>query len=271
MAQFLRQIAVEFGQEGQQGTRVEGLRVDFRVEMSLTGTPNRARIVIHNLARSASEQLSAGARPRVRLLAGYDGQERLVFQGAPLRNGVRRQRQGTSYLTVIEAQDGRRGLAQGWVSRSWAAGTSYAAVLDEAIDQTGLGRGRVVPPSGQYPEGLVLDAPARDVLEQLAAASGSDWFVRDGAVYFQPEGEATGETAIRYSAEGRNLLGTPETTEQGHVRFTGLLDPTLRPGMLVQLDPSEGPSGTFVVRDLVFTGSQWDSAFTVEVTAVPRR
>lgn len=286
---FRRQVLLQFGPPGAAAARSFGdLRLSFRVELARAGRPCTAKIEVYNLSNTSIDILRA-PDSRVQLLAGYDVPQ-MIFEGNPTRNGVVSRRRGVDTVVTIEAQSGGRALSTTHVRVSFATEVTLSQVYAAIVPQLGLGSGVVRLPTGaadiRFPHGLTIDAPARDVLTRLAAASSSDWFIHDGALNFLPRGEDTGQTAIVFSSANGNLIGSPAPKTgpapaaagstatpkwgAGAIEFTGLLDPAVRPGRLVQVE-SPDLKGLYIARDVVFEGdSGWENKFYVTVTAEPR-
>lgn len=265
MSLFGRQVVVQFGQPGEKGRSYTGLRVRFRVDMNRGGSPNKALIDVWNLGDEAVALLQEPGVV-VRLLAGYDV-PRLLFAGDPIKNGVRSQRQGPDRILHVEAADGLRAYQTARVNVSFATETTLEQVLDEVATQLGLPLGSIRYESDlRFPHGITLVGAAREVLDRLAVATETEWSIRDGTLQIVGRDSDTGETAIRVSsAKGfRNLIGAPTRTDKG-VEVTTLLDPSIRPGRVVQLE-SEQFNGLYVVRDVRFEGDSgerpWYTVFT---------
>jgi hypothetical protein len=183
---------------------------------------------------------------------------------------VRLDRKGPDRVLKLELKDGGAAWQESRVNVSYATSTTAQQVYDAVMAQMGLAAGTVrVPPDIVFPQGIVLNGPARDVLDRLAAAAGSEWFIRDGAVQFIGTGEDTGETAIVFSAKAGNLIGSPTPKDDG-VEIKALLAPSLRPGKPFQLESADY-NGLYVAGDVNFRGdSGWSQEFYVTATGTPR-
>ena len=268
MSLFKRQVFLQIGPAGEVGKSFAGFRIGFTVKMSASSTPNTATLEAYNL-NDATLALAQRSDCVVRLLAGYDV-PRLLFQGNPVKDGVRKERKGVDNVLTIEASDGGKAYKEARVSVGFATATTLRQVFDAVAVQTGLPSGTIrIPENVSFPHGITLAGNARDVLDRLALASGSQWFVRDGALQFVGVGEDTGEQAIVFSSAAGNLIGSP-TKKDGGVSVKALLAPTLRPGKVFKVE-SRDLSGFYTATDVEFTGdSGFDSPFYVVAVGKPR-
>ncbi len=255
MALFDRQVILEIGQPGQPGKQFRDLRISFTVDMSRSRNPNTSTIEAYNLnERSIAAAQRDGAV--VRLLAGYDV-PRLIFQGEAVKNGVWSEQQGPDRVLHFEGQDGGSRYRAARVDVTFSTATTLGQVLDAVTAQLGLPLGTIrVDRTIQFPQGVALRGPARDVLDRIAAAQDQDWFVRDGALQIVPRNGATGETVVELSAARGNLIGSPRAKDNG-IEVTDLLEPSLRPGRRFVVH-SKNFNGIYIAHDVRFRG---DSGF----------
>ncbi len=267
---FNRRVAVQFGLPGDDGLRIEGLRVSFRVEHTAERAPSKASIEIYNLSKTTRGRISAPGAT-VSLFVGYSPTPRLVFTGKPVRGGVQLQTKGPDRVLRIDATDGGLAFASNVLVLSYVANTPVQRLLTDILAATGWGRGFVAPIPGTFPSGttLLIGRPA-ELMDNLAARIAADWFVRDNALYVVPRGQTVpGEAAYVVSSTLGNLIGVPVGTKEG-VRVRTLIDASLRPGRLVSLRSASVPDGTYAVRDAVFTGdSGYDANYYVDLVCRP--
>lgn len=267
MSLFGRQVSLQIGQAGTTGRSITGLSARFRVSMSRSTEPNRATIIVTNLAPTSRALLQEDGCV-VQLIAGYDV-PRMLFQGNPVKGGVRSERRGPDRITTIEAEDGGREIREAFISVSFATETTLRQVLDEVGSQLGLPEGTIrVDTSYRFPHGVSLQGQVSDVLDRVAQISGAGWFIRDGTLQIVADDEDTGETAVVFSVDQGNLIGSPTPTDDG-IEIVGLLEPSIRPGRLFQVQ-SEDYDGVYIADEVEFVGGVRDSAFYVKVRGVPR-
>lgn len=268
---FGRRVSIEFGLEGASGRRISDLRVGFKVQHKLGPTPSTATVRIYNLAQ-ASVSLLQAPRAVLRLFVGYEPLEKLVFAGNPIKNGIDLKVEGADRILEVDASDGGRAYAETMISVSYSTPTTFGQVLELVLAQTQWARGTIlVPEALSFPHGIVLHGRPSDVMRRLAAAVpplGADWYVRDGALYVLPKGQSTPEVAPLISSAQGNLIGSPASTKGG-IKVRALIDATMRPGRAFVLE-SLGHSGTYVARDVTFTGdSGFERDFYMDLVAKP--
>jgi len=267
-ALYGRTVVVELGPEGGRGTRIEGLRVHFRIEHSSAPEPNRGVVELYNPAPTTIA-LARAPRSLVRVLAGYNNVERQIGQGEPVRNGVAVRTQGPDRVLRIEFADGGRAYASTLLNLSWSTSTTFAQLVDQVLVATRWARGPITADlSGTLPYGGHFVGRPRELLDRicpLLRPRGAIWHVRDGALVITPRGGSTPESVPLISSASGNLVGSPGPTETG-VQLVALLDDSVRPGRRVQLQ-SRDYSGTFTVTDATFVGdSGFETPFYVEAT-----
>ena len=263
-----RQVILEFGAPGEQGRRFRDLSISFRVSMTQTATPNEAVIVARNLSADSVALLQRNDVV-VRLHVGYDA-PRLIFQGEPVRDGVEERYDGVDRVLELQCQDGGRVYRASRVSLSYATTTRVGQAFDDVADALGLPLGVVqIDRDIDLGPGLVLRGPAREVLDQLADASGARWSIIDGTLNVLVRGEALTETAVVFSERQGNLIGGP-ARKDGGVEVRGLIAPSLRPGKPFRVE-SAFVSGDYVATEVEFEGGLREPNFYVIARGRPRR
>jgi hypothetical protein len=261
---FGRVVRVEVGLAGQQGRSWEGLRVGFNVKKTSKGTPNKADISIYNLTSDSSAACQV-EHAMVRLWAGYKAPG-MIFQGDIDR--CNRVIEKTEAITKIEAADGGRAFRAGWISKTYAAGTSSTQILAE------LSAASAIPvahqsalPVVQITQSLTLNGPVRDCMETLCRAVEAEWSIQDGGMIILLPGQTTPEASVLISPES-GLVGSPTRTKHG-VELTSLLQPTIYPGRRFQLQSREF-KGVYKAKEVEHVGdSGWETDFYTKIVAVP--
>lgn len=268
---FIRSVVVEAGPPGQKGQRYEGLRTSFHIEHKGGGAPSRGRIELYNAGEQALPYLRPRAN-RVLLKVGYDGDERLLFRGNPLRDGVELRSSGDGDRVItIEASDGGAGFDQ-HIIRSYATSVWTGALLDEILSSTGWDQGQWDIPNVPMSTGpLQIYHRPDEILDRIGEVllgtdpRGYDWQVTDNALHIIRRGGQRAGKAVLISQREGNLIGTPTATRKG-CRVRALIDATLRPLHAIQVQ-SDLVNGFFTVTDVTFSGDNWSHEFYMDITA----
>jgi len=272
MSEYMRSVTLDIGTEGSTGRRFQGFRISASVDMDQTSAPHKALIRAYNLPRDTMGVLVA-PEGVVRLYAGYSAPLQ-IFRGSPVRDGVRETQQGVDRILEIEAQDGGRQLKRSRVNLSFSTPTTLQQAWDAVSAEVGIPLGTVrlgALATAQLTQGVMLNGPARDVMDRLADSLGVLWYVSDGALQVISADDDFGTTAIVFSSTSGNLIGSPEPTDNG-IEMVGLLAPGMRPGQPFRIQGTERHDGDYVAQRVVFSlDSGWERDFYVTIRGRTRR
>jgi hypothetical protein len=256
MSLYGRSVVLEVGVPGQEGLRIDELRITFDVEHKISSDPATARITVYNPTRETIAAFQAEG-VLVRLAAGY-GFPVQIFQGSPVAGKVTATKRGPDRVLQITAQDGGRELLETQLDISYARPVSLAELVEVARSALAVPRGVsvTIDETVTFPS-YAFSGDARVLLDRLAEVSGAYWHIRDGALTFVSTTGDTGETAAKYSSEAGNLVGSPARKSDQLIEVVALLDASMRPGrpFVVQ---SADLSGIYVAQVVRFSG---DSGF----------
>ena len=233
--QYIRQCKLIVSGGGS-GIDLSQLRIVFSVKKEDAETPNKANIRIYNLARDTAKRIKEEF-DHVTLEAGYKVNSGVIFDGNIIQ--VRYGREGgTETFVDIEAGDGDEAYNFATISKTLAAGSTQAQQIDAASEpMTGKGvqRGFTCEmPQEALPRGKVMYGMARDYLRRSAQTTGSTWSVQDGKLQFVKLTDTLPGKAVLLNSK-TGMIGAPEK-DDGGLRVTCLLNPTLRIGGKVKLD-----------------------------------
>lgn len=278
--QFNRKVTVRVGRAGEEGKEFEGLRISFQVSKTLEIAPNPASIIIYNLSEE-SRTFVRQPRNRVVLTAGYEGSEKVIYQGDVASVVDKRDR--ADWATLINAGDGESSYQNTIVDRSFGPGAKVGPILDQLIEATGLVKGFVTSTfkkTDEYPNGLSLSGFARDHLTEILNKQNLTWSVQDNAIQVLGRGEFTQSEVVVISPE-TGLVGSPQRktvvrpdlvkplngkVQESGVNFIALLNPNLVPGRRVQV-VSRQLNGVFVVQKVTHRGDTHENDYYSEVEA----
>lgn len=310
---FRRKVTVTVGEPGEQGREVSslnadntpGVSIDFRVNHARREQPSRATLRLYNVTdetAAAFESLTT----LVRLSAGHTSRGLgVLFEGNPVRGGVRFSKQGSERVLTVECQDGGRRYRIGRVSLNFDRDTPAAEALAEIVRQTGYPKGKDdLETALPLVRGWAFEGFARDALNELCGLTGRKWFVRDGRLYVLDPRADTGEKAVSITAEDGNLVGSPNrvlldqtvrvtqpTKKPGllggllgasstatsvprnvslsGIEVTSLLVPEMRPGRVFFVE-SERFRGYWTAKEVQHHGTSYEGAFHTVIKGLPR-
>jgi hypothetical protein len=258
---------------GQQ-LEITDLRIKFKVERSLTRTPNQADLYIYNLAESTRADLET--KPlAVQIEAGYDGESRLLFDG-DLRFGMSEQ-EGATWSTLLQLGDGDRTYVNARVNRSYRDGTTVRTVLKDAAQSMGfeLPKRLANNPAldAQFRTGEASHGFARDALTRLLAPFGYHWSIQNGQLEVLRDEEVSSTLAILVDKD-HGMIGTPKfgapprSGKPPHVTVKMQLNPEVFPGCLIKL-ASQAKTGFFRAEKVRHRGDTHGPEWLTEVEIRP--
>lgn len=268
-----------------------GLRVQFRVERSLTQTPDSAQITIWNLSperrtaiSSAFSELGVSA---VQLSLGFDGIIRPFFRG-DMRQIADDQASGGDSAFVIEADDGGESIEDVTVRLS-TRGMTPSIMVDVALAFIAQGGavarvpplpGRVIvkdpsvnaflaatPQAAQIYTAVSI-GKASDLITQAARIAGCRWWIRDDTLFFGKLGLPT-TPQLATVLDTNSILGRPSIDGSGLIRVSAILNPNIVPGGQIALRDRVAPGSieNFRVEHGLYEGdTEGDTPWSVQVT-----
>lgn len=230
--QWKRRVQLVVGKSGN-GLQVENLRIQFEVGKTIEAAPNVAVIRVFNL-HPDNEAKIKNEFDEVLLNAGYEGAMRLVFRGNIKH--VYRYRDGTDYITEIEAGDGDKDYRHAVMNETLAAGTTTSQLVDRAVGtfSGGTTKGHVQVSDRARLRGKVISGNTRDVLHDVARESGANWSIQDGQLVIVSTNDVLPGEAIVIRAD-TGMLGAPEINDKG-IAVKCLMNPLLRVNGAIKLD-----------------------------------
>lgn len=229
--QWKRKAQVIIGQAGT-GLLVESLRIAFEVTKTVDPAPNTAIVKIWNL-NPDNEARIKNEFDELLLNAGYEDTMRLVFRGNIKH--VYRYRDGTDFITEIEAADGDKDFQSATLNVTLSAGTTNQQLVERAVGSFSTTKqGFVDVPAKPRLRGKVISGNTRTVLDELARDSGANWSIQDGQLTIVPAAGMLPSEAIVIRAD-TGMLGSPEVNDKG-VAVKCLLNPRIAINGALKLD-----------------------------------
>lgn len=276
---FNRTFALNLGgtlvsSETKDGARNEILRVQFKIERSLSSSANTGQVSVYNLAEATRAKVSDDDID-TELEAGYTGQSSTIFRGQ-LEAGVS-QHDGVDWVTSFQATDGGKALRRTRINYS-QKNISIGEAFDRIVAALGVGVGNAKAKIAEgnirgaltgFSNGLVLSGPVKKELDRLAKTFGYSWSIQDNQLQLLGPTDAieAGDAIILDSSRG--MVGSPQSGEKGIVEVRSLLIPQLTPGRIVALS-SRQVSGFYRVEKTTYTGDTHGRDWYADLELKPR-
>ena len=272
--QFGRVAYADIGPPGEEGVRLEGLRITFRVEKTTKREPNKHDLRVFNLSEATRARVSRSGN-RCFLYAGYRraGGALLIAVGDVTR--VKNQRQGVDRETQIELGDGAGAYRESVASISVSSGGQSGTAIEQLARTTGLPLRDLQDIGGEaFANGFSYVGPTREGLTRVLGAVGADWSIQDGEIQVVRRGRDNGDDAILLSPDS-GLIGVPENLDEQDGKLDGakgapgyriraLLQPRLKPGGVVRVE-SEDVEAFLRISSLTHRGDTHSGDFVTEI------
>jgi hypothetical protein len=267
-----RKAVVTMGPKGEQGVKIEGLRVSFDIVKTNKKSANNAKIVIYNLNESNKSILKTKENISLTLEVGYGSNVDLLFTGDVVRSST--QRNGADFATTIEVEDGDQALTTATIDKSYVGGTNLKTVVNDSL-QSMKDAGQVIIGSINSikddiaQNGFTASGLASKVIDEITKKQGLEFSVQDNETQILGESEDTGEEAIVLTPS-TGLIGSPrigligkEVAKVDGIEFKALIQTTrFKPGRVVQIKSRE-VDGFFKILKSKFTGDTHAPAWFV--------
>lgn len=253
-------------------------RIKFSIKRAFIYTPNLGKIEVYGL-NDEHRAICTGKNQNVSLAVGYGSD---IAQCGVLSASQVNHKKEVGWLTTFEGGDGQRLFREARVSASFGAGTPVAEVakkLGGILGKFGASAEKTLKDASggkTYKNGKTMHGRAVHEFRSVCRQLDLDYTVVDEEIVLIPKGGTTKEVAIIGPESG--LIGSPEYASPPQLgkphllKVKMLLNPSLRPGMLIVLK-SAAHSGNYQCRDLthegdVGYGSGNDWYTTVEMLAL---
>lgn len=238
-------LSIELPPDGTGATSNLIIEPPFTLELDITrndlSSTNTASLRIYNLSAQhrnqiRKDQFDGDNLRRVTLRAGYGNNLPIVLNGNITQAWSTRE--GTSFITQIEAFDGGYASGNAVFTQQFPEGTPQKDVVDSMVDSLapyGVNKGTIGEYPGTISKGNSYGGNTVDLLREI---TGGEFFIDNGIAHCLGDQEVLeGEIFTINSASG--LLGTP-IRELLFFRFDMIFEPRLFLGQQVLLDSSTG-------------------------------
>ena len=236
------------------------LVVEFDCLLTNSSHPNKGMVRVYNLTESTRRKIVTNGK-KVRLYAGYDGNEKLICVGDLMFADSRKE--GPEWILEMRFGDGATAFDSATTTISVSDGTSVQTVIDMLARDMGIVLKTAKDAlAGVLNGSLSLDGLSKDQLDKFTADHGLSWSIQDEELQVTIANEPIDLDAIVISA-ATGLLEAPqrlikppkpkkavksgeesnekkirvkEADASGDIKFRAQLHPDLRPGKLVKLE-----------------------------------
>ena len=215
------------------------------VSRNTLASANRGHFQIYNLKPDTRNKIfhdryDTTSYQQIILQAGYEKESPLpvIFQGNIIQASS--YRQGTNWITEIEAFDGGFGIINGQVSQTVPAGWSLPQIIKSVLGGLpNVNVGAVGDVSQQNSRGITIMGNSWDVANRLAAGQNATVFIDNEKANFLKKDEyIVGAGGIQVITSDTGLLQTPRRYNT-NLDVDILFEPRLAVGQLVQLISEE--------------------------------
>lgn len=259
--------------------RVEGLRVQFKVDKSTGKEPNTCEVRIYNLAENTRASMQKKHAPVI-LTAGYAGNAAVIFSGDA--RTVDHVKQGAEWVTIAKCGDGERAYQYSRINRSFKPGTRIADVALACADALGLNAGNLLDELNrggfrggltEFSHGYVAYGKASAELDKVLRTAGLTYSVQNGELQvLRGAAPAPGRAVLLTPDSG--LIGSPEhgTPEKkgkpSVLKARSLMQPQIVCGGRVEIR-SGAIKGQFAVKKLSHAGDTHGTDWYTDLEGLP--
>lgn len=260
------------------GVEISKLRIEFDVTKNLGKEPNKTTLKIFNMAPS-TRSIFDRKPTRVTLLAGYDGNPRLLTTGDLIIASTKRVG-GVDLVTTITIGDGMRAYSHARMNTRYSPTTTPLRILQDAarsfnveLPANILDDARLKQPNVTS---LTMFGPTRDVFTTYLASFGYGWSFQNGGLQVLRDDDTQPGDIIPVD-ESTGLLESPEVTppeqpsasgkgKPSEIKFKMNLYPELVPGKVVKI-ASDFLNATAKLIEVKHSGNNRNGTYVSECTA----
>jgi len=262
-------------------TVINNLFTQFEVVKTSEKNANTVRINIHNLNQTSRSTLESPTKVTkdgsttttvntvIRLEAGYKEDIAQIFIGNVVKAAS--SKQGTEFVTSIEAGDGSQALKSSQINKTLGAGATTKQVVQELASALGKGIGAVKGiVDDVFQNGITLTGDVTQRLDEITNKMNLEWSIQDDKLQILPPDEPSENSGLLITPD-TGLIGSPVEREDSKtgakfLEFTSLLRGSVKPGVSIQLQ-SRDFNGFFKVRKVTFSGDNRKGPFYMDCEA----
>lgn len=213
--------------------------INIVIQRNILSSVNNANIRIFNLSEDSRNQIQKDAQEislikKIELRAGYGNNLYTIFSGNVM--SAYSVREGTDYITEIEAFDGGFAVSRASIEKTLAAGTSYEAIVNSLVNEISkfdVKKGSIGTILGTTTRGFSLNGNAYSLLQEI---TGNRAFIDNKKINVLSSDEIV-IGAIPIVSSDSGLLGTPRA-ESTRLTFQIVFEPRLIIGQKIEIQSS---------------------------------
>jgi hypothetical protein len=278
VAQYFRQVAVDIiSPSSSKTTRIDNLRVSFKIEKTPDSEPNKGDITIYNLSEK-TRSIFEEKQVRIALYAGYIGTNPSpilrtnLFSSKEIlglfKGNVKKfehAKEGPDILTKIECGDGDDNFIKKTFDKGYPPNTNLRTVFSDLSNALGLPNGSQIEiPDQPISNGACFSGMVRDHLDNICNRFDLEWSIQDEGLQIVEKNGFTQDGIVFLNSQ-TGLVGSPKKTKDG-IEFNCLLQPVIKPGRRVKIE-SMFFNGNFIARNVYHDGDSHQGDFLTRCEA----
>ncbi len=274
---------------------IRSLRVNFSIEKTIPGTPNRSTIQIYNLSEVSRDRIK---KPDLLTLkAGYDPLEVATLDEIFVGNidYIKTDHQGPDIISVFECGDGGEAIRNAKLNLSIGPNVTVPEMINRAKnaiveqfsvdDSSGFGsilagivdratndpQTEPIAASDSFLNGQAVFDKASNFLTKMTERIGADWSVQNNNIQLVPN---SGPPSVRVLNvvidinQNNGLIDRPIRNEDGIVTIKKLLTGDVLVGSQINLE-SESITGRYKALRVVHRGDTHGNEWFTEIESEP--
>ncbi len=181
----------------------------FNAEFSMKGRTN-TRADIYNPSDETIENVVPRDKKNQKIIidAGYEEDHGICIIGEICTYKVTKA--GLERVLEMTISDSATTLSNMKISRTWHQGVKASTVVKDIAMMSNIDPGRIeMENDKKYSRGLSLNTTLHNALNQMKRDTGSEYFLRNGKLYFHPKKDQGIKTGVLLSA-ATGLIDRPE-------------------------------------------------------------
>ena len=256
MRLYKRYIQVIIGNDDN-AISIDSLYITFEIKKAISAKPSEGTVSIYNL-NDTSESKIQEAGERIRILAGYNGNADLLYDG-DIRK-IEKNKQKLDRILTVTIGGNVFKLTDAFFNKSYNGAISVSQIVQDAIPTFGLDAIGLEKIPASTLNDFAFTGRTADLLDKILNPLDVQWFEDDGFINFSVRGEST-ET-IFVLKPGTGLVDSPGITDEG-IKFKALLNGRIKINGRVKIE-SRLVKGVYKITQLVYRGDNRDGEFLVE-------